>query len=150
MRGLAPAAATTQPLSFTNARGERLMGTLTLPEPSDGPRPTGGGGAAGPSPSAPRRAPCVILAHGYMSTRNSELLVRLATALARDGGLASLRFDFSGNGESEGRFRYGCYRCVWGSNGLIGQRSEQFYSTPICKAGHAAGSAGRPTAPLFS
>jgi alpha/beta superfamily hydrolase len=40
-----------------------------------------------------------------MSSRQSELLVRLATALARTGGLASLRFDFSGNGESGGRFR---------------------------------------------
>jgi alpha/beta superfamily hydrolase len=37
-------------------------------------------------------------------------LVRLATALARSCQLSSFRFDFSGNGESEGEFRYGQYR----------------------------------------
>jgi predicted alpha/beta-hydrolase family hydrolase len=36
-----------------------------------------------------------VLCHGYMSDRNSELLLRIAGALAR-AGIASLRFDFSG------------------------------------------------------
>lgn len=41
-----------------------------------------------------------------MSGRHSELLVRLAGALARTAGLATFRFDHSGNGDSEGRFRW--------------------------------------------
>jgi uncharacterized protein len=44
-----------------------------------------------------------------MSNRDTFLLVRLADALA-SAGMASLRWDFSGNGESAGRFRYGGYR----------------------------------------
>jgi hypothetical protein len=73
----------------------------------------------------------VLLAHGYMSSRNSELLVRLSTALARSCQLSSFRFDFSGNGESEGEFRYGQYRCdsgwrlsqggVWDGVGACGR-----------------------------
>lgn len=81
-----------------NYRGETLVGTLTDPEPLQ-QHPT-------------TVTPVVLLAHGYMSTRHSELLVRLSTALANTCGLSSLRFDFSGNGDSEGSFRYGQYRCV--------------------------------------
>lgn len=84
-----------------NHRGEKLIGTLTEPDTQT---------SQNPSTPAPK-PPVVILAHGYMSTRNSELLVRLATALTNSFQLSSLRFDFSGNGDSEGQFRYGQYRC---------------------------------------
>ncbi|KAF8057878.1 hypothetical protein HT031_005824 [Scenedesmus sp. PABB004] len=96
----APAARAALPqrtLEFANDRGERLVGTLTEPEP---------GGAGGD----PELAPVVILAHGWMGSRHSELLVRLATALGRSAGLAALRFDFSGCGDSGGDLRYGQYR----------------------------------------
>lgn len=82
--------------AFANERGERLAGTLARPSAS-------GGNASGSPP------PCVLLAHGYMSDRDSGLLVDLAAALAQRG-VWSLRFDFSGNGASQGRFRYGHYR----------------------------------------
>jgi len=92
-----------QRIEFLNKRGDKLVGTLVLPATSTTTSSTSSSG------SGSKPTPTVILAHGYMSSRNSELLIRIATALAREG-LASVRFDFSGNGESEGRFRYGCYR----------------------------------------
>lgn len=103
---------------FNNHRGEKLVGTLVDPPPA-------AAGTAADTLTAPvnrssssnagsQAAPVVLLAHGYMSSRNSELLVRLSTALARSCQLSSFRFDFSGNGESEGEFRYGQYRCVCG------------------------------------
>jgi alpha/beta superfamily hydrolase len=52
-------------------------------------------------PSA-RRA-VVVIAHGVTSDKERPYLVELAAALER-AGVASLRFSFSGNGGSEGRF----------------------------------------------
>lgn len=45
-----------------------------------------------------------ILCHGFMDTKDRPLLASLAKAIRDRCGLATLRFDFSGNGESEGRF----------------------------------------------
>lgn len=91
-------------VEFSNHRGEKLVGTLVDPV-IDNAASTSDQAAAQPP------APVVLLAHGYMSSRNSELLVRLATALARNrNSLATFRFDFSGNGDSGGEFRYGQYR----------------------------------------
>jgi hypothetical protein len=115
----APAAASLREttVEFRNQRGEKLVGTLLDPpappaaaapaaDTTAGSRQQGQDGSS--SSSAAR--PVVLLAHGYMSSRNSELLVRLSTALGRSCGLSSFRFDFSGNGDSEGQFRYGQYR----------------------------------------
>lgn len=49
-----------------------------------------------------------VLCHGYADTKNGFHLPVLAQALATKG-CSTLRFDFTGNGESEGRFRYGNY-----------------------------------------
>ncbi|PIA58382.1 hypothetical protein AQUCO_00500360v1 [Aquilegia coerulea] len=43
----------------------------------------------------------VILCHGFLSTKESNVMVNLADAL-RKRGISSFRFDFAGNGESEG------------------------------------------------
>lgn len=50
-------------------------------------------------------APCVVFCHGFTGHRLGPgyLFVKCARALA-DGGIASVRFDFSGSGESEGVF----------------------------------------------
>jgi fermentation-respiration switch protein FrsA (DUF1100 family) len=45
--------------------------------------------------------PSVVVAHGLLSTKDSEKYVELGARLAREG-LALLRFDFSGCGRSEG------------------------------------------------
>lgn len=47
----------------------------------------------------------VILCHGLGDHKNGFVLPEMAQALA-DAGLSSLRFDFPGNGESDGTFRY--------------------------------------------
>ena len=46
-----------------------------------------------------------ILCHGLGDHKNGFVLPQLAEALAK-AGLSSLRFDFPGNGESDGTFRY--------------------------------------------
>ncbi|KAF6266282.1 Alpha/Beta hydrolase protein [Scenedesmus sp. NREL 46B-D3] len=100
-------------IEFLNHRGEKLVGTLSDPESITHMPPPPPPSAAGAPQNAPQQQllpPVVILAHGYMSSRNSELLVRLATAFGRSCKLSSFRFDFSGNGDSEGEFRYGQYR----------------------------------------
>ncbi|KAL9339166.1 hypothetical protein Peur_068181 [Populus x canadensis] len=50
----------------------------------------------------------VILCHGFRSTKGNDTMVNLAKALEKEG-TSSFRFDFAGNGESEGSFAYGSY-----------------------------------------
>ncbi|XP_058213664.1 uncharacterized protein LOC131325422 isoform X1 [Rhododendron vialii] len=50
----------------------------------------------------------VILCHGFRSTKENDTMVNLAVALEKEG-ITVFRFDFSGNGESEGSFNYGHY-----------------------------------------
>ncbi|EFJ48216.1 hypothetical protein VOLCADRAFT_74811 [Volvox carteri f. nagariensis] len=76
----------TQTLSFGNFHSERLAAKF-MDVGSDG---------------------VVILCHGYASTKDGFLFPRLAEELAARG-LSSLRFDFAGNGESEGTFSFGNY-----------------------------------------
>jgi alpha/beta superfamily hydrolase len=73
---------------FSNHQGNKLSGTLRLP--------------------TTQQAPVVILCHGYAGHRNDCILPRLAAELST-AGLASLRFDYAGNGESEGTFEVGNY-----------------------------------------
>ena len=56
--------------------------------------------------SAHRRAPGVIFFHGFTGDRMEShwMFVKCSRALAK-AGMASLRFDLSGSGESEGEFR---------------------------------------------
>ncbi|KAI4335288.1 hypothetical protein L6164_013949 [Bauhinia variegata] len=50
----------------------------------------------------------VILCHGFRSSKEATAIVNLAAAL-ENAGISSFRFDFAGNGESEGSFQYGFY-----------------------------------------
>lgn len=72
-----------QPIQFENHLGETLAGTLHRPE-----RPTASG---------------VIAGHCFTCSRHTGVLRRICGALC-DGGFMALRFDFSGNGQSQGRF----------------------------------------------
>ncbi|XP_044464206.1 uncharacterized protein LOC123194835 isoform X2 [Mangifera indica] len=51
----------------------------------------------------------VIVCHGFQSSKDRIPMVSVAAALERNG-ISAFRFDFAGNGESEGSFQYGNYR----------------------------------------
>ncbi|KAF9681010.1 hypothetical protein SADUNF_Sadunf06G0181200 [Salix dunnii] len=51
----------------------------------------------------------VIVCHGFQSSKERIPMVNLASALEKEG-ISAFRFDFAGNGESEGLFQYGNYR----------------------------------------
>ncbi|XP_059431412.1 uncharacterized protein LOC132164912 [Corylus avellana] len=50
----------------------------------------------------------VIICHGYRSSKGDNIMVNLAVALENER-ISAFRFDFAGNGESEGSFEYGNY-----------------------------------------
>ena len=77
-----------QQVQFKNLSGETLAGTLHLPQ---------NGTTRG-----------VVLGHCFTCTRHTAVLRRLAEDLAAAGFMA-LRFDFSGNGQSEGDFAQSTY-----------------------------------------
>lgn len=54
-------------------------------------------------PDGKQNVPLVILMHGFTGHKNSKILTSIANDLEQDG-IASLRFDFNGHGDSEGRF----------------------------------------------
>ncbi|KAL3134145.1 hypothetical protein ABBQ32_008564 [Trebouxia sp. C0010 RCD-2024] len=81
-----PMASREREVTFTNPSNESLAGIFL---------------DAGSSKTA-------ILCHGYTDHKNGFHLPAIAEALA-NRGWSSLRFDFSGNGKSEGSFRYGNY-----------------------------------------
>ncbi|CAO2211699.1 unnamed protein product [Urochloa humidicola] len=51
----------------------------------------------------------VVLCHGFAACKDDSIMIDLASALTRQG-ISVFRFDFSGNGASEGEFQYGNYR----------------------------------------
>lgn len=71
----------TEKVSFLS-EGQRISGVLHLPEKEN--------------------RPCVIGSHGLLSSKDSEKYVALGERLAKEG-LAMLRFDFRGCGDSEGK-----------------------------------------------
>ncbi|KAL0333770.1 UNVERIFIED_CONTAM: hypothetical protein Sangu_1533200 [Sesamum angustifolium] len=72
--------------TIQNKRGEKLVGIL---------HETGS-------------ANLVVLCHGFRSSKDDNIMVNLAAALETEG-ISVFRFDFSGNGESEGSFQFGNY-----------------------------------------
>jgi uncharacterized protein len=72
-----------QPILFKNHLGETLSGTLHQPER----KPVG----------------AVVAGHCFTCSRHTGVLRRICSALG-DAGFAALRFDFSGNGQSQGLF----------------------------------------------
>ncbi|GMY36316.1 non-heme chloroperoxidase-like isoform X2 [Fagus crenata] len=50
----------------------------------------------------------VILCHGFRSSKEYNVMVNLAVSLGNEG-ISAFRFDFAGNGESEGTFQFANY-----------------------------------------
>ncbi|KAL9250645.1 hypothetical protein AKJ16_DCAP00958 [Drosera capensis] len=75
-----------QKVFVSNKRGERLAGLL---------HDTGS-------------KEVVVLCHGFRSNKAQKTLVNLSVALNNEG-ISAFRFDFTGNGESDGSFQYGNY-----------------------------------------
>ncbi|GMH18079.1 hypothetical protein Nepgr_019920 [Nepenthes gracilis] len=75
-----------QKVIIPNDRGERLVGLL----------------------HDARSKEVVILCHGFSATKGHKIMVNLASALEKEG-ISAFRFDFSGNGESDGSFAYANY-----------------------------------------
>ncbi len=78
-----------QPVSFSNHLNEKLRGTLH--------RPTQAKNGFG-----------FVLGHCFTCSRHTRILIELSNVMA-DLGVCVLRFDFSGNGQSEGRFEDSTY-----------------------------------------
>ena len=76
-------------ITIKNSKGQKLYGTLHC---STGAKP--------------KKA--VIVCHGFISNRVSKWKRDLCSKLAQKGYLA-IRFDFTGNGESEGKLEEGTY-----------------------------------------
>jgi len=64
------------------SEGQKIAGVLHLPEK--------------------KNPPCVIASHGLLSSKDSEKYIALGDRLSQEG-IAMLRFDFRGIGESDGR-----------------------------------------------
>jgi putative redox protein len=77
-----------EPVSFANSIGEKLSGTLH--------RPSVAGGFG------------FVLGHCFTCSRHTRILIDLSNALT-GLGFCVLRFDFSGNGQSEGHFEDSTY-----------------------------------------
>jgi uncharacterized protein len=77
-----------EPIHFFNQHGEKLAGSLHLPKQHNG---------------------CgVVFGHCFTCTRHTRIIREACDALAAENFLA-LRFDFSGNGQSEGEFSKSTY-----------------------------------------
>lgn len=77
---------TEERIVLTNGHNEKLIGILQKTNSDD----------------------LVVLCHGFRSTKESKPISYLSDALLSQG-ISTFRFDFSGNGESDGTFMYGNY-----------------------------------------
>jgi putative redox protein len=107
-------------VDFQNARGERLAGTLHAPEGD-----TKGG---------------VVLGHCFTCTRHTGVLRDIAKALAAEG-MYALRFDFSGNGQSEGAFVESTYSKQISEMKTAISMLKGYGPVRIGAAGHSLGAA---------
>ena len=107
-----------QQVRFKNQHGENLAGTLHLPD-----KPTRSG---------------IVLGHCFTCTRHTTILRQLAQVLA-GSGFTALRFDFSGNGQSEGEFTQSTYGKQIDEMRTAANLVAEYGPTWIGMAGHSMG-----------
>ncbi|KAG2438831.1 hypothetical protein HXX76_005372 [Chlamydomonas incerta] len=107
----------TRYVTFTNPHGEKLAGLFVDAGSED----------------------VVVLCHGYAATKDGFHLPAIAEALA-EHGRSSLRFDFAGNGESEGQFSFGGYwREVEDLHAAVGFVRQELHKHVAAVVGHSKG-----------
>jgi putative redox protein len=110
-----------QEIVFPNSKGERLAARLDLP--------------ADEKPVA-----YAIFAHCFTCTKNFKAVVNINRALAREG-IAVLRFDFTGLGESEGEFEETNFSTNVADLVAASRYLEDSYEGPKLLIGHSLGGA---------
>ncbi|TYK20090.1 Alpha/beta-Hydrolases superfamily protein isoform 1 [Cucumis melo var. makuwa] len=80
----------------------------------------------------------VIVCHGFRSSKERIPMVNLATAFEKER-ISAFRFDFAGNGESEGSFQYGNYRRETGDLRSVVQYFHGKEHTVTAIIGHSKG-----------
>jgi putative redox protein len=108
-------------LEFTNAAGQKLSARLDLP--SD----------AKPSAHA-------LFAHCFTCSKNIKAISHISRALTRDG-IAVMRFDFTGLGESEGDFADTNFSSNVGDLVTAAEFMATKYEAPKILIGHSLGGA---------
>lgn len=84
--------------------------------------------------------PVIIVCHGHMAWRNQMLLAFLAANLSRKLNCHTLRFDFTGNGHSNGTWHYGGYDIESQDlSEVIRFVREQLKCRVSCVIGHSKG-----------
>ncbi|CAJ1941673.1 unnamed protein product [Sphenostylis stenocarpa] len=80
----------------------------------------------------------VILCHGLRTSKENFIMTNLAAAL-ENAGISSFRFDFTGNGESEGSFEFGSYWREAEDIHAVVQHFQKTNRTVIAVVGHSKG-----------
>jgi len=109
------------PVSFPNAKGEALAGRLELP-----------------ANGAPRAY--ALYAHCFTCGKDVRAAVNISRALAREG-IATLRFDFTGLGESQGDFADTTFSTNVSDLKQAAAFLGQAYAAPKILVGHSLGGA---------
>ena len=81
----------------------------------------------------------VIIAHGFMGNKNEPLLKDIAENLLKKG-VASIRFDFNGHGQSEGKFEHmTVLNEIEDANRIFNYVSSLDYVKSVSMVGHSQG-----------
>jgi esterase/lipase len=105
-------------ISFEGPSGERLAGILEAPD-----RPNGKG---------------ILLLHCFLCTKHHRIMRALSSCLV-SGGFTTLRFDFGGNGESEGKVEDATYTRMLGEIEAAVSALENHGIKKIGVSGHSMG-----------
>jgi alpha/beta superfamily hydrolase len=88
------------------------------------------------------RKPVVVICHGFMSWRNQMLLAHLAGGLQKCLEYHTLRFDFTGNGHSSGKFNAANYNGEFHDlQTVLSFVQDKMKCRVACVIGHSKGAA---------